>query len=186
MKKILFFAIAATAAFAFAAVPKCNYGAKVHNFEAVVEHAKWMKGAEEKKIPVDPEDPKQEAQIERKSKPVTSGTYTGLMLVDTYIFYGCNIKEVWMDKVDPQSLDTVSTSVAFLRENGKLRAICPDGKPVFKLHPFDGVTPNMDCECFDNNGMPKKKDPKYGCMTKSELLEKKRQYEDPSNYVMPK
>lgn len=162
---------------AFAIGPGCNYDAAIRSFENVVEHAKWMKGAEEKRIPVDPDDPKQESQVERKSKPVGSGTFTGMMLVDTYIFYGCTLKEVWMDKVDPQSLDTVATSVAFLRENGKMKAICPDGHPVYRLDPFKGVLPNFECECFDERGMPKKPG-KYACMSRTEYLEKVQKFEN--------
>lgn len=174
--------IAAVAAVAAYAGQDCDFDRTIRGFEKVVEHARWMKGAEEKRIPVDPDDPKRESQVERKSKPVTSGIYSGKLLVDTYIFYGCTLKEVWMDKVDPESLDTVANSVAFIRENGKLGAICPDGHPVYRADPFR-FEPNMDCECFDENGMPKKKG-KFGCMTRTEFLVKKQEFEARVNKML--
>lgn len=87
--------------------------------------------------------------------------------------------EVRMNKVDPETDEIVEKKTAFFHENGKLQAVCPKGKPMFLADPFR-FAPNMDCECYDSKGMPKKKG-KYGCMTESEFLEKKSYIEEEMN-----
>ena len=177
MKKIVAFIVSAAISSAFAA--KCNFDKSVREFEGWVEHSKIMKGAKVEVDPATPDDPKEATVIYRTSKPVKDGIYSGKVMVDSYLFYGCRLMEVHMDKVDPETGNVVANSIAFIRDNGKLHAICPDGKLMYLADPFR-FAPNLDCECFDLNGMPKKNG-KYGCMTKSEFLEKKSKLESMVN-----
>lgn len=148
MKK-LFIAILALAAFACAA--KCDYDKAIRSFENRLGNAAAMKGAKQV-VMIDNGDTLY--VIGRKSKPIRSGKFAGLVQNEKFVFRGCRLEQVLMDKQDPVTKEHSAKGAYHLRENGTFKALCTGEEPsVYVKSPFDGTWgPNEQCGCFDEDG----------------------------------
>ena len=148
MKKTIL-AIMAFVAYAFAA--SCDYDAKIAAFETKMGIADKMVGAKRVVMKDDGEDP---VVIGRKSLPIKSGPFSGLVQIEKFVFEGCVLSYVLMDKQNPSTKEYSHRGAAHLRKDGSLKAVCTGELPMLTAKsPFDGTwAPNEDCKCYDDFG----------------------------------
>lgn len=163
MKKAIL-AILAIAAFAIAAT--CDYDSQISRFETKMGIADKMEGAKRVVMKDDGEDP---VVIGRKSIPIKSGPFSGLVQIEKFVFEGCVLSYVLMDKQDPATKAYSHRGAAHLRKDGSLKAVCTGEIPmVYVKNAFDGSwEPNDGCKCYDDFGESRPFG-KNGCLDKDD------------------
>lgn len=149
MKKIVTAAVFFLSVAAFAG--NCDYDAKISEFEKKMGIADKMEGARQS---VMKDDGNGFVAIGRKSKPIKSGPFSGLVQIEKFAFNGCSISYVLMDKQNPDTKEYSHRGAAHLRKDGSLKAICTGELPmVYVKSSFDGSwAPNDECKCFNDFG----------------------------------
>lgn len=153
--------LALVSSFVFAAGNRCDYEGFIRYFDKRIGQDKLMKGAKKEDFPPNPEDKEVRSSYTRTSvKKKTDG----LIQVNSYLFTGCRLTEVWLENVDPMAdNDTVRSVIAFLRPDSTLQAMCPDGHGMWRPSPFGRPSQNTDCICYTNFHKERKYG-KGGCM----------------------
>lgn len=150
MFKKIFLVLALVSSFVFATDKKCDYEGFIRYFDKRIGQDQLMKGAKKEDFPPNPEDKEVRSSYTRTS--VNKRT-DGLIQVNSYLFTGCSLTEVWLENVDPMAdNDTVRSVIAFLRPDSTLQAMCPDGRGMWKPgSPWGGSpTVNTECICYEN------------------------------------
>lgn len=168
MKKFAIVLAAALAASAFAG--KCNVAKPISGFEKNLGMDKIMEGASFKQEEY-PTESYTLTVVKKVSKPISSGRFSGLVQHNMYAFFDCRLNKVFLQKADDEGV-SVAAATAYVRENGKLKAICTgDNDELYLPYPVNGsVAPNPSCSCYDKNGLETSFDEKTGCMEPEDVV----------------
>ena len=154
----------------FASESKCDFDAKILAFEKRMDLVSVMKKAEKKVIPY--KDNPDFTFIEKKSKPIKSGQFMGLLQTEAFGFNKCRLVFVNVAKMDPESEEELSKASVYLREDGSLKAACKVdayGGQIYRENPIEGtIEPNPACICYDKHSLERKFG-KYGCLEGDEI-----------------
>lgn len=161
MKKFAIVLAAALAASAFAG--KCNVAKPIASIEKDLGIKNIMAGARQTQE-IESENGIEYLSVFRKAR-IKNGKFKGLNQENMYLFNDCVLSDVLLQKVDPKTDEAEATARAFVRPNGKLKAVCAGTSDLYTPNPMTGdLIINEGCECYDEDGKPAAFSPTTGCM----------------------